>query len=176
MNDIIIQLIGFMGMLCHFVSFQQKRRKSILFFQVCASAVFLVHFALLGAYTGAILNMIGLLRALVFMNNDKKWAKSSAWLVAFIVAFTLSSILTWEAWYSILPTTGMILTTVSYWLKNETKIRLVTLPGSPCWLIYNAINGSFSGVLTECMVMTSLIIAIVRYDILKKEKVVKNEG
>ncbi len=176
MNDIIIQIIGFVGMLCHFVSFQQKKRKGILFFQICASAVFLVHFALLGAYTGAILNVIGLFRALVFMNNDKKWAQSSVWLWVFIIAFTASSIATWESWYSILPTTGMILTTVSYWLKNETKIRLITFPGSPCWLIYNAINGSFSGVLTECMVMTSLIIAIVRYDILKKGKEITNEN
>jgi hypothetical protein len=68
----------------------------------------------------------------------------------------------------------MILTTVSYWLKSETKIRLVTFPSSPCWLVYNIITHSIAGIVTECVVMASLIIAIVRYDILKKEKVKKN--
>jgi hypothetical protein len=111
----------------------------------------------------------------VFINNDKKWAKTPVWLGVFVVISAVSSVLTWVDWYSFLPAMAMILTTVSYWLKSETKIRLVTFPSSPCWLIYNIITGSVAGIITECIVMSSLIIAIVRYDILKKEKVKKND-
>jgi hypothetical protein len=68
-----------------------------------------------------------------------------------------------------------VLTTVANWMKSETKIRLISFPNSPCWLIYNAITGSVAGVITECIVMSSLIIGIVRYDILKKGKK-KNEN
>ncbi len=171
----VAQAIGFVGLGFNGLSFQQKKRKGILAFQICAATAFIIHYILLAKYTGAVLNFLGMLRSFVFMNSDKKWAKSKIWLFGFIGVFTAASILTWEGWYSILPTTAMILTTVSYWIKNETKIRLVTFPSSPCWLGYNIIVKSPAGILTECVVMTSLIIAIVRYDILKRGKKLQND-
>ncbi len=175
MLETIAQIVGFVGTALLFISFQQKKRRGILFFQICAGAVFVLHYILLGAYTGAALNFVGFTRSIVFYNSDKKWAKSPAWLVMYIVISAVSGVLTWAEWYSILPAIAMMLTTVSYWLKNETKIRLVTFPSSPCWLVYNALAGSVAGIITECIVMSSLIIAIIRYDILKKGKT-KNEG
>ncbi len=170
MDNIVAQIIGFLGLACNGLSFQQKKRKGILSFQICAAALFVVHYIILGAYTGAVINFLGMLRSIVFINSDKKWAKHPAWLGVFIFVFAVASIVTWADWYSILPATAMILTTVSYWLKNETKIRLVTFPSSPCWLIYNILTDSVAGIATEAVVMTSLIIAIVRYDILKNSK------
>lgn len=174
MIDIITQGIGFGGAALNFLSFQQNKRSRIIGFQIVAALLFITHYIFLGftsgedAFTGAALNFIGLTRSIVFINNDKKWAKSPVWLVIFIIVSAIAGVLTWEDWYSFLPSTAMILTTVSYWMKDETKIRLITFPSSPCWLIFNIITGSVAGVVTECIVMSSLIIAIVRYDILKK--------
>lgn len=181
MIDFITQGVGFCGAALNFLSFQQNKRSRIIGFQIGAALLFILHYILLGitngadAYTGAALNFIGLSRSVVFINNDKKWAKSPFWLVFFIVVSAISGILTWESWYSFLPPLAMILTTVSYWMKDETKIRLITFPSSPCWLIFNIITGSVAGIVTECVVMSSLIIAIVRYDIFKKGKK-KNEN
>lgn len=181
MIDIVTQGVGFCGAALNFLSFQQNKRSRIIGFQIGAALLFITHYILLGitngadAYTGAALNFIGLSRSIVFINNDKKWAKSPVWLVFFIIVSAVSGILTWESWYSFLPPLAMILTTISYWMKDETKIRLITFPSSPCWLIFNIITGSVAGVVTECVVMSSLIIAIIRYDILKKGKK-KNEN
>ncbi len=176
MVNTVAQIIGFGGAALNVLSFQQKKRKGIIFLQIFAAVLFIIHFILLGAYTGAAMNFVSLLRSLVFINNDKKWAKSPVWLAVFVCVSIFASAYTRVDWTSILPATAMILTTVSYWLKNETKIRLVTFPSSPCWLVYDLITGSVSGVITEIFVMSSLIIAIVRYDVLKKEKRVKNES
>ncbi len=180
--SLIAQIIGFCGAGANFLSFQQNKRSRIIGFQIGAALLFIIHYILLGiaqvdgAYSGAALNFIALCRSVVFINNHKKWAKSPLWLVFFVIVSTIAGILTWEAWYSFLPSVAMILTTISYWLKSETKIRLVTFPSSPCWLVYNIIVGSVAGIVTECIVMSSLIIAIIRYDILKKGKVNKNEN
>lgn len=170
--DIVAQIIGFGGAALNTLSFQQKKRKGIITLQIFAAILFIIHFILLGAYTGAAMNFVSLVRSVVFINNDKKWAKSPAWLVFFVIVSIIASAYTWVDWASVLPATAMILTTVSYWLKSERKIRFVTFPSSPCWLIYDFITGSVSGVITEIFVMSSLIIAIIRYDI-KKEKKVK---
>ncbi len=170
MIDTMAQVIGFGGAVLNFASFQQKTRRKILGVQIAAAILFIIHYILLGAYTGAALNAIALSRSTIYFNSDKKWAKSPVWLVLFVVISGAAGLMTWEGWYSFLPPLAMILTTISYWLKNETKIRLVTFPSSPCWLGYNIITGSVAGVVTECIVMTSLLIAIFRYDILGKRK------
>ena len=170
MIETIAQVIGFGGAAMNCLSFQQNKRKRIIAIQIGAAVLFIIHYILLGAYSGAALNFISLLRSFVFINNDKKWAKSPVWLGVFIVVSAVAGILTWEDWYSFLPPMAMILTTISYWMKNETKIRLITFPSSPCWLVFNIITGSVAGIVTECIVMSSLIIAIIRYDIIKKGK------
>ncbi len=179
MAVIIAQVLSFFGAGLNALSFQQKTRKNIITVQICAAITFIIHYILLGAYTGAALNGISLFRSIVFVNNDKKWAKNPMWLIFFVVLNIVSSILTWSDWSSILPAIAMSLTTVSYWLKNEKYIRIVTFPSSPCWLVYNIITGSIGGIVTEILVMSSILIAIVRYDILKydilkKEKKIKN--
>ena len=70
------QAIGFIGMAMLFISFQQKENKKIYFWQIIGVSLFTVHFAMLGAYTGALLNILGVLRAVVFYNSEKKWAQS----------------------------------------------------------------------------------------------------
>lgn len=175
MVETISQLIGFAGTIVSFIMFQQNKRRRIIGCQILSTSLFAIHYILLGAFTGAALNAIAITRSIVFYNNDKKWAKSPVWLWFYIVVSIVAGLLTWESWYSILPAIALVLTTVANWMKSETKIRLISFPNSPCWLIYNAITGSVAGVITECIVMSSLIIGIVRYDILKKGKK-KNEN
>ncbi len=175
MTETIAQILGFGGALFNAFSFQQKTRKGILAFQICSTGTFILHYILLNAFTGAALNVIAILRAIVFINSDKKWAKSPIWLGVFIFLSVGSSLVTWETWYSILPAIGMTLSSISYWMKNETKIRVITLVSSPFWLVYNFISGSMGGTLTEFIVMSSIIIGIIRYDILKKSKKVQEE-
>ena len=77
-------------------------------------------------------------------------------------------IFTWDGIESILPTVAMMLTTVAFFLSNPTYIRRLNLPSSPMWMIYNLINKSYGGILTECFVMTSLLVAMFRFDRKKK--------
>ncbi len=165
--NLIAQIIGFGGTALTIIAYQQNKRKNILLCTVISASLFTVHFILLGAYTGAIMNFFAGLRSLVFMNNTKKWAKSKIWVAVFMIIYTVACIATWDKWYSVLPLIAMLLTTVSNWLQSEKKIRFLTFPNSPCWLIYNILNGSVAGIITEIFVMSSLIIAIIRFDLRK---------
>ena len=99
MIDIVTQGVGFCGATLNFLSFQQNKRSRIIGFQIGAALLFIMHYILLGitngsdAYTGAALNFIGLSRSIVFINNDKKWAKSPVWLVFFILVSFASGML-----------------------------------------------------------------------------------
>ncbi|MBQ7921390.1 MAG: YgjV family protein [Clostridia bacterium] len=171
MKDIIIQAIGFCGTAFLLLAFQGKRRGTILLLQIMGSLCFFTHFGLLGAFSGAAMNLLSALRATVFFfREDKKWANSIVWLPVFIGTSLALSILTWEGWISILPMIGTVSTTFAQYSKAPKMVRLLTLPNCPCWLIYNGISGSISGVITEVLIALSIIIGFLRHDVKKTEK------
>ncbi len=165
----IVQAVGFVGMAFAFISFQNNNIKKLLFFQTLAALSFAIHFSLLGAFTGAVMNILGASRNIIFANREKKWANNKLWMYFFILLYTVLGIFTWKDYFSILPIIAMTLATVAFWIPNPKATRFIVLPSSPCWLIYNIFNKSIAGSLTEIFVSTSLIIAIVRFDILKRK-------
>lgn len=169
----IAQAVGLIGMSFAFISFQKNNNKQILLFQTMAAVTFTLHFILLGAFTGAAMNILGASRNIIFYNREKRWANNKLWMYFFILLYVVSGILTWENYYSILPIMAMTLSTIGLWIQEARATRLVVLPSSPCWLIYNIINKSISGVLTETVLLLSLVVAIIRFDVIEKDKVAK---
>lgn len=164
------QIIGFIGAFTYFLVFQMKKRSSILAINILAGMIFVVHFSLIGAYTGAAMNVVCALRCTIYYFSDRKWAKSKAWLAVFIGVSVVLGVLTWGDIYSVFPLMAMVVTSISFWLKKESHIRLLTLPTQPGWMIYNIHNNSISGLLTDIVIFSSILIAIIRYDIIKKQK------
>ena len=167
--NIAAQIVGAFGILFSLLSFQFAKRKYILLSQMTASLLFSLQLFMVGAITGGCLDMISFVRSLIFLNNQKKWASSRLWLVGFILVMIVTGILTWENAWSILPIIGSILSTVALWMKEGKHIRMLSLLVGPCWLVYNIINGAYTGAFNELLAMTSIVIGLIRHDRSGKE-------
>lgn len=168
---IIAQIIGVLALSNAVTSFQMKTHKKILLFQLISTALFVLHYALLGAYTGAILNAIAMVRSIVFINKDKAWARNIAWLIFFCIISIGTGCFTWNgSIISILPVLGILCTTVAFWIKTPKYVRMVAFPSSPLWLIYNIDCMAWGGAITEIINMISIIVAMIRLDFKKKEQ------
>lgn len=168
MMTYLAQGIGFIGMIFVFIAFQNNNKKKILLFQAIAGAVFTVHFLLLGAFTGSVMNAVEVARNLVFYREWKTRLRIF-WIILFIIVFTASGLASWQSLISLLPVIAMNLSTVAFSLKNPKHIRLCFSPVAIGWLIYNIASFSIAGILTEVFDLISLIIAFWRFDILKKQ-------
>ncbi|MGN0989518.1 MAG: YgjV family protein [Eubacteriales bacterium] len=168
--EIVAQGIGIVALTMVICSFQQNDRKKLMVFQIFATTLYSVHFVMLGAMSGAAMNMLCAVRAVVFYDRSKKWVQSPVCPIIFSVLSVVLGVVTWAGPMTLLPTVATVLTSLSFWAKTPKSIRLFTLPASPMWLVYNILNRSYSGVLTECFVMTSIIVAMIRFDFPKKKK------
>lgn len=168
--NIAAQIIGGFGILFSLLSFQFANRKYILLSQTTASLLFSLQLFMVGAVTGGCLDLISFVRSLIFLNNQKKWASSKLWLVGFVVVMIVTGIFTWENAWSILPVIGSILSTVALWMKDGKHIRMISLLVGPCWLVYNLINGAYTGAFNEILAMTSIVIGLIRCDCKKDTK------
>lgn len=167
---VIAQLIGFVALILLVIVFQRDNRKSMLRLMMAAALLYSVHFFMLGAFTGAAMNLLNMFRSYVFVNrDDAKWARHNWWLYVFLGAIFTLGVATWAGWYSVLAIVAVSVQTIAFWSTNTRVIRYISLIVPPCWFAYNLIVGSIPGMLTEAMILGSLLVGIYRFDIKKQE-------
>ena len=87
------QAIGVLAMLESFFIFQVADRRKMVLLKLVDDVLWIVHFILIGGYTGALTTTVALFREIVFyFRGEKKWASSLLWAVGFSIVFAASHI------------------------------------------------------------------------------------
>ncbi len=177
---IVSQILGLVGMTLNLISFQLREQKKLIRLQFFSSIIFTIHYFMLGATMGCILNSLGICRAYIFSHKEYAWARKKGWLPLFITAYAVVYGLTFTLFgleptayhllIELLPAIGMTATTIGFYLEDATKVRLLSLMNAPTWLVYNILSHSIGGSLTEIFCLISVIVGIVRLDIRKKDQ------
>lgn len=175
----IVQGLSILGLLFNVASFQPKKKSILILLQLLGGLMFCIHFFMLGAYTGFLLNTIGVFRATVFSFKNMKDTTIKIWTGLFISLFLMCYVLTFlvfdvkfsvaTAIIELLPILGMCCVTVSFGMTNAGQIRAMSAINSPSWLVYNIYYHSLGGILCELLCISSIVIGIIRHDV-KKEK------
>ena len=163
MYQFVTQAIGFVATGLEIGSYQCKSSRKLIFVQMCGNIAFLTHMLMLGAYSGCINLLISCIRNFI-LSSKGEWARWKGWLWVLVGANLLGTFLTWESPFSLLPCIAVIAITVGCWTRNGKKIRIASFCcSSPSWLIYDIYSGSYSGIVTEIFVLSSVVISIFRY-------------
>ena len=171
------QAVGVLGLAMNFLSYQQNTNRRIVGFQIFGALFWTGHFIMLGAvidgaYTGAVMNIIGLLRNCVFFlrrgDNKPNWASHVAWLYIFCALYVVTGILTYDSLVSLLPIAAMIFGTVALFVMNPKMTRRLALACSVGWFSYDVLVFSVAGLVSEIFTLSSIIIAMVKFDFRKK--------
>lgn len=164
--NIFIQFIGIVGFVFFAISFQYKDKKKILLMQLLSSIFFSVHLYLLGAISGAVINVIVSFRSYIYYKKDNyKWANSTAWLYIFVGLFSIAGVFTYNRWYSVIPAFNMITNSFSTWYGKGKTIRIVGLLIAPLWFMYDYNVNSIPGMINDVFMTTSIIVGMLRHDI-----------
>ena len=156
------QILGIVAVVLGFVSYQMKTPRGIISLQLVTALVFSVHYLLIGTVTAALLNFLAGVKCLVYYFRDKRGGKGVWEPVVFCITVVVSTLLTWEGWYSALIMVGLVADTIGLALNDPQKTRGVLFIKSPLCLAYNAIVHSRGGVIYECTVLISASVALVR--------------
>ena len=164
MNDIIIQAIGFVAVLFFIISYQLRSNRALFLCQLSGCLIFCFQMCLLGAYSGAVGLVVNILRNLLLLKvDDWAWVKSKVTLSLVLGLLLAVTAFTWAGPISLLPLLSVGITTIGYWTNNAQKIRLSQLFGSPCTLLYDALVGTWGGVLSESIALVSILVSTARF-------------
>ncbi len=160
---LFIQIIGFLGTILFFLSYQCKSNKNLFRVQFVSYLFYTIHLLLLGALTGGISYILNTVRSFC-LGGKNEFLKGKTMCGIICGLQMIALILTWDSWWSILPVAANIAATIGGYTYNARKIRIVGICiNSPLWIIYNVLVGSWAGILDEIVSEASMILSIIRY-------------
>ena len=167
--------MGLFAVALFVLGYLQKKRSAILALGITSRLLYVVQYLLLGAYAGAVLDVVGAGSGALAQGSDKGFVKKHKKLI--FIAVNLLTIVIGIVLFlqskkpeDFLPLVGILLQTDALWLKKEKHIRLVSIIGCPCWFSYNIITGAYSSCIGDVLSFLALSSSIIRYDILGKEE------
>ena len=178
MYPVIAQAVGIIAMLFNIFSYQQKSAKRIIALQFFGASFFVLNYLMLGAYIAAILNAVGVIRAVLFLKKEKTKVDKLSWVAIFGIAYVGAYVLNFTLMgkdptvenllVEILPVIGMFATHLAYRYDSPKTLRAFCLISSVSWLIFNIVNFAIGAILCEVFSLASIAIATLRER--KKEK------
>lgn len=159
---IIGQIIGVLAMATFLISYQCAESEKMLKLQCLAVLEMCVHYLLIGATSGLVLNVVCLLRNLCYSNRDKKFFSWKGLPICFAVAIGGIGLLSWEDYYSIFIVAGLVINTLCLAITDTQKVRYSILVSCPLIFIYDVFVFSIGGMANEALSFLSALIGIVR--------------
>lgn len=162
------KIVGYIAIVASVLIYQQKTRKNLLISKAVTDVLWIIHYFLMGGYTGAAVTCVALVREVVFFRSDWRNKNSKLILAVFLCISAVCTALTWDGVFSIFAMLCSMLSIVSFWIGEPKVSRIMAFPISGCMLIYGVANGSVAVLINEVLVMISSVIGILQHDRKKK--------
>ena len=169
---IAAQIVGIIAVVLFLVSYQQKTRKAIIILNATSRILYIVQYIMLGAFGGAILDVLGTASSFLAQNKDKGFIgkhKKLCFITINLLMIAAGFAIEMK-FITIFSIAGCLLHTVAFWISDEKIIRRVSFIGSPFWLVYNFTSKAYGSVVGDILTMVSLLVAMYRYDIRNQNK------
>lgn len=158
----LTQISGWIAALFVVASFQARNLPWLIGLQMIGYVFLATHFWLLGALSGFVITIIGIVR-LMAAGLLQRFPQYRRYFLLFLPLIWLACLLSARAWADLLPAIGYTLGTLAIWQRHILATRLLFLAAHPFWLAYNLLVGSHGGVAMEIVNLGSSTTAILRH-------------
>lgn len=161
-NDLIFYISQLFVLITYFfgvLTFFTKKRERILKLNFMGLATDSVVYLLLSAYTGFSMILVAAIRNILFLKFDTD-AKRTRNLIIILALVVIMTILTYNGVQSIIACFSCSLYTYALWQKDTRKYKLLVIPVSISWIIYNIYIFSIFTVICESIVAISATVGI----------------
>jgi len=158
---LISQILVIIATIVIAVTYIVKSRKQILSCFIIYNIFYGIHYLLLNAYTGFLMNLVSIGRNVFFYyNNSKDKENSKLILIILYIIIVTFGIFSYQDIYSLVSMSASLLSTYSVWQKNVKKYRFIAVFVSIEFIIYGLHIHSPFAVITEVFLLLVELIGI----------------
>lgn len=163
------QVVGFIAVFFYLLGYLQRRRGYILLFNLTSRILYILQYLMLGAFSGAVLDVAGALSTVFAQKKNTPWIQKHlkaviAFVNVVIVGAGIYVMVISNDIFGFLPIIGVMFHTNAFWIDDEKKIRRLSMVGSPFWLAYNFISKAYFSCVGDTLSIVSIGVAMYRYD------------
>ena len=162
-EEIIGQALSLVAVALFATSYQIKKNRSIIIVQTAGTVCFCLSYLLIGATAGFAINIVCILRNILYIFIPPKTTLLYVATAALVAAMGVVGSLSWEGPVSLLIILPLMVNTVFLSLENPTLLRKSVVFTSSGILVYNIFVASGGGIISESISISSSIVAIIRY-------------
>ena len=163
-NDIIVNAVGVVALIFLVASYQMKERTAIFNVYLGAAISWIFYFVLQGNIASALMNVVGIVRTLIFKLRGKyKWVDSYWTLVVFLVVMLGLTALSFRDWRDIFPLLATAFSTFAFFAIKEKSIRVINLGAYVAWILNGVTCGYWVALACDSITFISLVVALIRF-------------
>jgi hypothetical protein len=161
------QILGVLATVITGISYQMNTKHSLLLVQTAATACTCLAYLFLGAASGFALNVVCIIRNVVFYFQKNSGKGHVAPAIALATVMVVLGALSWQGAVSLLIIVALAANTIFLSFGDPQLLRKSILGTSSLVLIYNIFVFSLGGIANEALAILSSVVGIIRY---RKEK------
>lgn len=146
-------LTGAAGLSVSFLATLLADRRAILVAQAIAGLAFVLHFLLLGAVTGTLIGLLGLIQIAAAYPTQRGSFLQILFIATLPTALAIAA-MTWQGFMSALSAGGFILASLGRWQGSVVRMRLFFLAGTLMGAGHNALAGSAFGLGSDALTIS----------------------
>lgn len=138
------------------ITYYSKNRKKVLIISILSTVFMGAAYVLLKADSGLAMNVIALLRNIIFLIDENKNGKRDVVnkndiiiLVLLYVISIICAIFTYDGFFSLLSVFATMLYTYSVFQKKTKVYKMLGIPVGILWILYNVYIQSVMGIILE---------------------------
>ena len=163
-NDIIVNAVGVVALIFLVASYQMKERTAIFYVYLGAAISWIFYFVLQGNIASALMNIVGIVRTIIFKLRGKyKWVDSYWTLVVFLVVMLGLTALSFRDWRDIFPLLATAFSTFAFFAIKEKSIRVINLGAYVAWILNGVTCGYWVALACDSITFISLVVALIRF-------------
>ena len=161
---IMVYAIGVLAMLFSVISFQFKKRVTIILSNFLGQAFWVLYFLLQADLMSAIVCGLSAIMLAIFSKKDKwKWATGHVSIALFILIFSGFSLISFRTWSDIFPLSAGIFLVIANSRDKEKRLRQFSLFWCLSWLLNSTFKMYPVAFINDFFCTASTIVALIRY-------------
>ena len=145
------------------ISYQFKKHGLVLLFQTISTICVVISFIFHGAGSGFALNIVCIIRNLVYASKNVKLFSYKWWPWVFVVIMGIVGAFYWDGPISLLMIIGLMVNTVFLSFTNVQYLRWSTLFTCTIIIIYDLYFRAYGPVIMELFAILSAVVGIIRF-------------
>jgi hypothetical protein len=142
--------LGLLGAICGAVWPLFRTRRNMLLAQLMIAVFFSAHYLIVGAYTGALVNMLAGLQALAAIPLGHRPEFRRIYILT-LPLLAAGVAVTWSGMPSVFAALGMVLVSLGRYQVDPMRFRLLLFASIPFWMGHNLLVWSIPGLISDVL-------------------------